>query len=62
MPKANREYWVLKVTRNKQRDKEHAAALNSQGWQIMTVWECEIVELEDLTSRLTKFLEQPVPV
>ncbi|MDQ2840580.1 MAG: very short patch repair endonuclease [Acidobacteriota bacterium] len=59
VPKANREYWVRKITQNRERDKEHAAALNAQGWQALIIWECEIGIPENLESRLIRFLDQP---
>jgi len=59
VPKANREYWVQKVARNKRRDTQHSAALNAQGWQTLIIWECETGKPEDLVSRLIRFLDQP---
>ena len=41
IPAANRDYWVAKVDRNKKRDKANIEALQSLGWRISTVWECE---------------------
>jgi len=59
VPKANREYWVQKVARNKTRDKQQSVELKRQGWQTLIVWECETAKSEDLVSRLTGFLDQP---
>ena len=58
VPKANREYWVQKVTRNKRRDTENLAALNAQGWETLIVWECETGKSEDLACRLIRFLDR----
>ena len=59
VPKANREYWVEKVARTKRRDIQHLAALNSEGWEIMIIWECETHKSEDLVARLIRFLGEP---
>lgn len=42
IPKTNREFWVKKITRNKERDKEEQKKLASMGWHCITVWECEL--------------------
>ena len=42
IPKANREFWVAKIRRNKERDKEEQRKLAEMGWHCITVWECEL--------------------
>jgi DNA mismatch endonuclease (patch repair protein) len=42
IPKTNREFWVAKIRRNKERDKEEQKKLASMGWHCITVWECEL--------------------
>ena len=42
IPKTNREFWVAKIRRNKERDKEEQRKLASMGWHCITVWECEL--------------------
>ena len=37
-PKTNTEFWVDKITSNSERDKK----LTALGWNVLTVWECEI--------------------
>ena len=39
---SNREFWVAKIRRNKERDKEEQRKLAAMGWQCITVWECEL--------------------
>ncbi len=41
-PSTNREYWEPKILRNVERDKENCALLQSQGWNVIVVWECEL--------------------
>ena len=38
----NREFWVAKIRRNKERDKEEQRKLAEMGWHCITVWECEL--------------------
>ena len=42
IPKTNREFWVAKIRRNKERDKEELRKLAAMGWHCITVWECEL--------------------
>jgi DNA mismatch endonuclease (patch repair protein) len=42
IPKTNREFWVAKIRRNKERDKGDQKKLAAMGWHCITVWECEL--------------------
>jgi DNA mismatch endonuclease (patch repair protein) len=42
IPKSNREFWVEKIRRNKERDIEEQKQLAKMGWHYITVWECEL--------------------
>jgi len=42
IPKTNTEFWVAKVKRNKERDKEEQRKLAKMGWHSIVVWECEL--------------------
>ena len=42
IPKTNRVFWVAKIRRNKERDKEEQKKLAAMGWHCITVWECEL--------------------
>jgi DNA mismatch endonuclease (patch repair protein) len=41
-PATNKEFWSLKIMANRENDVRKAAALESSGWRILTVWECSI--------------------
>jgi DNA mismatch endonuclease (patch repair protein) len=40
-PKANRDWWIDKLQRNKERDALTDQQLRAQGWQVVRVWEHE---------------------
>ena len=42
IPKSNTEFWVAKIRRTKERDKEDQRKLAAMGWHCITVWECEL--------------------
>jgi DNA mismatch endonuclease (patch repair protein) len=56
-PKSNREYWLPKLRRNKERDAEHQARLREMGWDVLVIWECETKEKDKLAARLRAFLD-----
>ena len=57
VPKANRDYWLGKVGRNRERDARHLAALTALGWRVETIWECELKDGAGLEARLRTLLE-----
>lgn len=42
MPKSNVEYWKKKLYRNRERDERNQKELEELGWNVITVWECEL--------------------
>lgn len=42
IPNTNRQYWLDKIGRNRERDKETTAYLRSQGWSVLRIPECRI--------------------
>ena len=59
VPKANRDYWLAKVTRNKARDVAADAALTARGWRVETIWECDLKDDPALKARLEALLHTP---
>ena len=41
-PQTNYSYWLQKIERNKQRDKEVNKLLKLQGWKVLRFWEHQI--------------------
>ncbi|MDX2282668.1 MAG: very short patch repair endonuclease [Bacteroidia bacterium] len=60
LPKSNQAYWSAKLRRNVQRDAEVRARLTRMGWQYLDLWECEIADPNQITSKLLAFLDNPV--
>lgn len=57
LPKSRVEYWQAKIERNQERDRENIALLEAGGWQVLTVWQCELKNIETLANRLNEFIE-----
>lgn len=58
VPKANRDYWLGKVGRNRERDLASRAALIATGWRVETIWECDLKDEAALTARLANLLDR----
>ena len=61
VPKANRDYWVGKVGRNRARDIASRAALEASGWRVEAVWECELRDKPALEARVKGWLGKRGP-
>ena len=42
VPKTKTEWWVSKINRNKEIDKISREKLTADGWQVVSVFECEL--------------------
>lgn len=57
IPKSRSEYWVPKLSRNKERDAANIRALRRLGFRVLVLWECEVCDQKRLAARLGRFLE-----
>lgn len=57
LPKSNVEYWHIKIERNRKRDAANTAKLESDGWGVLVIWECELGNVEQTISRIRSFLD-----
>ena len=56
VPKANRQYWEKKIARNRERDSRSLKELQTLGWRVLTLWECEIKSID--LAALKRFLDE----
>ena len=63
-PSTNVRFWEEKIGRNKERDAADVAALEALGWNVITVWECELNKkrFEQTMSRLVSNLKMRLEV
>ena len=56
--KSNREYWIPKIERNMQRDKEVTATLQAMGWTVLRFWEWQIKkQLDECVNTIIEAVE-----
>jgi DNA mismatch endonuclease (patch repair protein) len=59
-PKDNAEYWAKKRERNIKRDREVTQTLETKGWTVIRLWECELKNekvMREKTSDNKRFCE-----
>jgi DNA mismatch endonuclease (patch repair protein) len=61
-PRSNTGYWHAKLRRNVARDQEYHARLTVLGWRILTVWECECLDMSKLQRKIERFLGKRGPL
>ncbi|WP_371180914.1 very short patch repair endonuclease [Xanthomonas sacchari] len=57
MPKSRTEYWGPKIDANRKRDAKKRRMLRKLGWQVLTVWECELRNPSKLSDRLVRMID-----
>lgn len=63
VPKTNTEFWLNKIKSNIDRDAIKASQLKELGWQVITIWECELKKpvFDDTISTLIKTIKRNMP-
>lgn len=62
LPKSNVQFWQDKISRNQQRDAANYLQYRLNGWQVIVVWECQLLPavrqqtLQQLTAVLDKIV------
>lgn len=57
-PKSRVEFWTSKFAQNVKRDRQVRPELETLGWKVIVVWECETRHVETLADRLTTVLSE----
>jgi DNA mismatch endonuclease (patch repair protein) len=61
MPKTNAEFWKRKLSENVERDRKKQSDLESLGWNVVTIWECETeAPSAELSAILQARISRPV--
>lgn len=55
-PTTNEEFWRDKLDKNIARDEATVNALKELGWDVLTVWACEVKDTNHLKNKLLSFL------
>ena len=58
IPETRKQYWEEKLIRNVERDKENIWKLNSMGWKVIVIWECELQTKEKREERIQHLIQE----
>jgi DNA mismatch endonuclease (patch repair protein) len=60
LPKSNLEMWEPKILRNQARDATTIKEVKSEGWKVMTIWQCELKNknIDKVQKKIVRFLEK----
>lgn len=53
-PKTNRKYWLSKLKRNIEKQRENFRKLRRREWKTAVIWECEAKNQQKLESKLRR--------
>jgi DNA mismatch endonuclease, patch repair protein len=56
LPKSHTEYWTAKIRANQERDARVIASLEHACWQTLSIWQCELKNLDEVGRVLRGFL------
>jgi len=57
IPKSRTRFWKEKLDGNKRRDANNVRRLRALGWRSLVLWECQLRDLEKVTWRIERFLD-----
>lgn len=57
LPKSRQDFWRTKLNLNRQRDMRNERALLDSGWDVLTIWECELKDIVQVTIQIREFLD-----
>ena len=57
-PASRQDYWIPKFQRNVERDERNRRSIRQLGWDVITVWECELKKPEVLAERLRSLIRK----
>ena len=56
-PGTRRDFWLLKLNKNAQRDKSNYEKLLAKGWRVAIIWECALKRKKGLSEEHSKKLK-----
>lgn len=57
LPKSRIEFWLAKLSANATRDALNESELRRRGWEVLTIWECELRDNARLSGLIKEFLD-----
>ena len=58
LPEPNHAFWENKIHKNILRDKKNIQELETRGWKVIVIWECELKNTTLQNNRLTLLISE----
>ena len=58
LPETNKEFWDSKIKGTKKRDIRKMETLESSGWKVLVIWQCELKNQTEREERLKRLIEK----
>mgnify|MGYP000762871208 FL=1 len=58
LPETNHAFWENKIHKNILRDKKNIQELETRGWKVIVIWECELKNTTLQNNRLTLLISE----
>lgn len=55
--KSNQGFWNDKIAKNRARDSKVEAQLQGLGWKVLTLWQCQLKDTEQVANAIQAFLK-----
>jgi len=52
IPKTRTDFWMKKIKTNIINDEKNLTSLRTDGWKVLTIWECKLNDIENLENLL----------
>jgi DNA mismatch endonuclease (patch repair protein) len=56
LPKSRLDFWKPKLEGNRTRDRRTKSELRKLGWEVLTIWECQLRNIDSVSLRVRSFL------
>ena len=56
LPKSNLAFWTNKIAKNKLRDRRNVRQLRTAGWEVLSIWQCQLKDALAVRDRIVDFL------
>lgn len=62
VPKTRTDFWTDKIKGNKERDHRNISLLKEAGWNVITVWECELkkIMIDDTLNKVKEKIKESI--
>jgi len=58
LPETRKNFWENKISQNKERDKKNNEILKNLGWNVITIWQCQLSNQARIGKTLNSIIKE----